>query len=145
MSGMEPLLIAGAAMSAIGAVKQSKGVQEQYAASAAAADYNAAASVMEGQSEAARIRRESRQRIGSIRTGISKSGVTSQGTPLIALAESAAMGELDASTAMWSAMNESNLYRGQAMSERKAARRERSALPFKVGASLLTGMGGGIV
>lgn len=138
--GPEVMLI-GAGLSAIGQIQQSKGQQRQYAASAAAADYNAKVAEMEGASEAARIRRESSRRVGAIRAGISKSGVTSQGTPMVALAESAAMGELDAMTAMWSATNEANLYRGTAESNRMARRTAKSALPFAVGSSLLTGAG----
>lgn len=133
------VMLAGAALSAIGQVKQSKGVQREYAATAEAADYNASAARMEGRAEAARIRRQSERNLGTMRASISKSGVTSQGTPMIALAESAAMGELDAMTAMWSAENEGNLYDRKSASARRAAKAERKALPFAVGTSLLTG------
>ena len=135
------LMIAGAVLGAVGQAKQSKGEQQQYKASAAAADYNARASEMEGEAEARRIRTQSGKTLGKMRSTISKSGVTMQGSPVLAMAESAEMGELDAATALWSATNESTLYRGKAASERRAARTAKKALPFAIGSSLLTGAG----
>jgi len=119
------LATAASLASAAGAAKSS---QAQYQAS----NYNAALATQEGQAKADRIRQDSTRQIGRIRSSIAKSGVTSEGTPLMVLAESASMGELDALNAEWSATNESNLYKSKARSERTAG-------AFSVGSSLLTG------
>jgi hypothetical protein len=119
--------IGGTVMSAMGASQQGQ-------ANAQAAEYNAAMARNEAQAEEARRRRESQRQMGAIRANIGKSGVTSAGTPLMVLGESAEMAELDALTARWQGQTQSDLYSAQARSARKA-------IPYNVGASLLSGAG----
>ena len=101
-------------------------------AEASAAEYNAQAARMEASAEEARLRRESRRHIGAQRAGIAKAGVTTEGTPLLALAESAEMAELDALNVRYTGET------GARLSEMRA-RSARQAIPYNVGASLLTG------
>lgn len=108
------------------------GTSQDYDAGASAADYNAAADRMEANSEEERIRRESARRIAQQRSGISKSGVTMEGTPLLALAESAELAELDALNVRYTGEVSAGLYEKRAASTRKAK-------GAAVGASLLKG------
>ncbi len=119
------IMAASTLMSAAGQAKQGK-------AQAQAAEYNASVARMEATSEEARRRRDSDTAMGAMRTGRAKSGVTSEGTPMMVLAESAEMAELDALNARWSGETKSNLYKMEASSARKA-------IPYRVGATLLSG------
>lgn len=156
MTGLEPLLLGSAAAGSTaataglfgmggsfalgqtlmtgGTLLSAMGSSQQADATSDAADYNAALAREEGKAEAARIRKESDQRIGAMRAGISKSGVTSAGSPMLALAESAAMGELDAMNAMWAGENEANLYSQKSSSA-------QSSKKYTTATSLLSGVG----
>ena len=118
-------LIGSTVISAIGQIKSGQ-------AQAQAAEYNANLAKMEAKAEEARRRRESSQVMGKMRAGRAKSGVTAEGTPLLVLAESAEMAELDALNARWSGETQSDMYRRKASSA-------RSAIPYTVGATLLGG------
>lgn len=117
----------GSGLSILGSIGQSNAIAQ-------AAEYNAAIARAEGAAEEARLRREARRTMGSIRSGIGKSGVTTEGTPLLVLAESAQLAELDALTARWNGENQANLYQSK-------ARAAKAAIPFNVGSSLLTSFG----
>jgi hypothetical protein len=156
MTGLEPVLLGSAAtgsaaataglfgaggafaigqtLTTIGALAGAAGAMQSGRAEAQANTYNAAQSRMEAAAEEARRRREGSRAIGAIRAGISKSGVTTEGTPMMVLAESAAEAELDALNARWQGEASSRLYEMRASSARKA-------IPYAVGASLLTGAG----
>ncbi len=118
-------LIGSTIISTIGQIKSAN-------ASADAAEYNANLAKMEASAEEARRRRESGKVMGKMRAGRAKSGVTTEGTPLMVLAESAEMAELDALNARWSGETQSDLYRRKASAT-------RSAIPYTVGATLLGG------
>lgn len=119
------MMIASSAISTMGQVQQAN-------AAARASEYNARVTEMEAKAEEARVRRESAKRMGAIRTGIAKSGVTTQGTPLLVLAESAELAELDALNVRWSGETGANL-------DRMRARSARASIPYTVGAGLLAG------
>ena len=100
-------------------------------AAARAAEYNAALALEQGKAKEAALRRQGKDVLGKMRAGIAKSGVTTEGTPLLVLAESAELSELDALTARWNAETSADLYRQQAKSS-------YMSIPFNVGTSLLT-------
>lgn len=79
-------------------------------AQADAASYNAQTTQVEADAKETAQRQEIQRRLGSIRAGISKAGVTSEGTPMSVLAESAANAEIDALTTRWSAERGARLY-----------------------------------
>jgi len=118
-------LIGSTIISSIGQIKSGQ-------AQAQAAEYNANLAKMEAKAEEARRRRESKKVMGKMRAGRAKSGVTAEGTPLLVLAESAEMAELDALNARWSGETQSDMYKRKASSA-------RSAIPYTVGATLLGG------
>ena len=123
--GWEAALIGSTLFSAMGAAKAGQ-------AQVQAAEYNASVSTMEANAEEARRRRESNKTMGKMRAGRAKSGVTAEGSPLMVMAESAEMAELDALNARWSGQTQSDVYKRQASST-------RGAIPYTVGASLLGG------
>lgn len=95
-----------------------------------AAVYNAESARMEAIAKSNVQRAQAKSQIGSIRAGISKSGVTSEGTPLAVLTESAANAEIDALNTMFSGEREARLQ----IMQGKAA---RTAGYIKAGTSLL--------
>jgi len=156
MTGLEPVLFGSAAagstaataglfgaggsfaigqtLTTVGALTGAMGAIQAGRAEVAANTYNAAQDRMEAATEEARRRREGARALGAIRAGISKSGVTTEGTPLMVLAESAGEAEIDALNARWQGEASARQYEMRAKSARKA-------IPFAVGSSLLTGAG----
>lgn len=98
-----------------------------------AADYNAQTSMIEAQAEETRRRAQAKQQMGALRASIAKSGATSEGTPLLAITESAANAEIDALNAQWSGSRQA-----QAMIMRGKAARTESY--FRAGTSLMSGL-----
>ena len=156
MTGLEPVLFGSAAagstaataglfgaggtfalgqtLTTVGALTGAMGAIQSGRAQVAANNYNAAQDRMEAAVEESRRRREGKRALGAIRAGISKSGVTTEGTPLMVLAESAADAEIDALNARWQGEASARQYEMRASAARKA-------IPYAVGASLLTGAG----
>ena len=118
-------LTAGTALSALGSIRAGQ-------AQAAAADYNARLANIESSQKAMAARRAGQQYIGAARAGRAKSGVTAEGTPLLAIAESAANAEIDALNSQWAGRMEAGLYKAQARSARQAGM-------IGAGTSLLSG------
>lgn len=98
-----------------------------------AADYNAQTSMIEAQAEETRRRAQAKQQMGALRASIAKSGATSEGTPLLAITESAANAEIDALNAQWSGSRQA-----QAMLMRGKSARTESY--FRAGTSLMSGL-----
>jgi hypothetical protein len=138
MSGVELFTVAktavtlGDVLAAGGTLMSAAGAARQADASAGAAQYNADLARRQGEAEEARRRREARRELGRMRAGIAKSGVTTEGTPLTVLSESAEMAEIDALSARWSAQTTAKLDESRAASA-------RASKPLAVGASLLSG------
>lgn len=118
---------AGSALSAIGALQQGKAAQ-------AAANYNAQSAEMEAQSREAAQRAQATRQLGATRAAIGKSGATSEGTPLMVLAESAANAEIDALNTRLTGQRQANLYRARGANARTQGY-------ISAGASLLTAAG----
>lgn len=142
MSGFEPLLLAakGAAsagwiapaLSVVGTLVQAGAARSQGQAAQAAAEYNAQAALTEARSREAAQRAESDRRLGTIRANIGKSGATSEGTPLLVLAESAANAEIDALNTRYTGQQRADVYRAGGAN----ARRQGNIM---AGTSLLSG------
>lgn len=124
----------GTAATIGGLVMGARGAQVENQATQAAASYNIAQTRELARVEEARQRRDAQRQLGRIRSGIAKSGATSEGTPLMVLAESAANAEIDALNTRWSAENQINR---EALRARAA---ERESF-YRTGTSLLTGAG----
>lgn len=117
----------GAGLGAMGAIGQGRAAQ-------AAAEYNAASVMEEARSKESAQRAEAARRLGTIRSQIGKSGATSEGTPLMVLAESAANAEIDALNTLYTGERQANLYRAQGTNARKQGN-------FMAGTSLLSSIG----
>lgn len=109
----------GTTLSTVGGIAGAMGALSQGQSSATAADYNAQMAKTQGEIEAQRIRKESKRYQGQMRAAIAKSGVTTAGTPLIALAESASEAEIDALNASWSGAQQADIYRRSGTQYRK--------------------------
>jgi hypothetical protein len=120
------LATVGTGLSVAGALRSGQ-------ANSQAADYNAAMAQREASSKEVRIRQEGERSIGRLRASISKSGATFEGTPLMALAESAANNEIDALNVRQGGEMESSLYRMRGQSARRTGY-------VQAGTSLLSGM-----
>jgi len=120
------LATVGTGLSVLGSIKAGQ-------ATADAADYNAQTSMIEAQVEETRRRNQARQQMGALRASIAKSGATSEGTPLLAITESAANAEIDALNAQWSGSRQA-----QAMLMRGKAAKTESYL--RAGTSLMSGL-----
>lgn len=89
------------------------GQLEEGKAAQAAAEYNAQSALVEGQVREMAQRKQAAAQMGAIRASISKSGATSEGTPITVLAESAANAEIDALNTFYSAGREATLQQYQ--------------------------------
>lgn len=116
----------GTGLSIVGAIKAGQ-------ASNQAATYNADTARAEAQVEENRRRAEASRQMGTLRASIAKSGATSEGTPLLAITESAANAEIDALNAQWSGGRQA-----QAMLMRGKAAQTESY--FRAGTSLMSGL-----
>jgi len=119
------LMTVGTGLGVLGAVRSGQ-------AASMAGRYNAETSMMEGAARESAIRDQAGRSMAATRAAIGKSGVTTAGTPLMVLAESAANAEIDALNARYTAGRAATLstMRGQA---------DRRAAFTQAGTSLLAG------
>lgn len=96
--------------------------------------FNAMMAMEEAESREDLIRRNADRQLGTIRSQLGKSGATAQGTPILALAESASNAEIDALNARFSGMNQATLFNMQARNARRAGN-------LRAGTSLLSSFG----
>jgi hypothetical protein len=115
-----------------GAVMQAAAFQSQGQAAADAANFNAETQRMQGVAAERATRAQSSRQIRSIRAGISKSGVTFEGTPTMVLADSAANAEIDALNARWTAQRKEAITRFEGAAARRAG-------SLQAGAALISG------
>jgi hypothetical protein len=118
------LSAAGGALGAMGSIAQGKAAQSS-------ANYNAQSALIESQSRESAQRAQAARQLGTMRAAIGKSGATSEGTPLLVLAESAANAEIDALNTRFTGQRQADLYRAQGANARKQGN-------ITAGASLLT-------
>lgn len=113
-------------------VAQAAAYNAQGQAAAEASKFNAETQRMQGASAEVASRSQASRQIRSIRAGISKSGVTFEGTPTMVLADSAANAEIDALNARWNAARKSSITEFEGRAAQQTAR-------LQAGASLLQG------
>lgn len=120
-----------------GAGLEAKGVLEEGLASYKAGEYNAAASRTQGVIEENRRRTVGKKEISKTRTGIAKSGITAEGTPLNVLVESAANVEIDALNARWSGEQRARMEEYKGYTAYKASQLRATAILAKGTADFL--------
>lgn len=124
----------GPALAVAGTVMQVGGALSAGKAAQSAANYNAQSALIEAQSREAAQRASAARQLSATRATIGKSGATSEGTPLLVLAESAANAEIDALNTRQTGERQASLYRAQGANARKAGY-------IQAGTSLLSGAG----
>lgn len=105
----------GSILGAMGTLAQGKAAEQE-------AKFNAQMAEVEGRQREASVRRRGRRQMGSIRAAIGKSGVTSEGSPMEVLAESAAAIEMDAVNARLNAQMTADTLRARGKAARKASK-----------------------
>lgn len=122
--GALPNLLQGVAVGApiAGGIAQAQGIRQQADAQASASRYNAQLARMEGDAEAARIRRAGRRELARQRLRVSASGVQLEGSPLDLIVANAAQIERDAFDASRAGRNTARLDEAQARSAKRAGR-----------------------
>jgi hypothetical protein len=125
MSGMEILMLGGTALSAMGSIRQGQAAEMS-------ANFNAESARMQGEAKEAVQRRDSQRVFGQTRAAIGKSGITTAGTPMTVIAESAANAEIDALNTQFGSLREEALYRARGKYDKQAAY-------MQAGATLLGG------
>ena len=111
-----------------GAGLEAKGVLEEGLASYKAGEYNAASARTQGVVEENRRRTTGQKEISKTRTGVAKSGVTFEGTPMNVLVESAANVEIDALNARWSGEQRARMEEYKGYSAYKASQLKATAI-----------------
>lgn len=120
-----------------GTALEAKGVLEEGLAAYNAGEYNAAAARTQGVIEENRRRTVGQREISKTRTGIAKSGITFEGTPLNVLVESAANVEIDALNARWSGEQAAQMEQYKGYSAYKASQLRATAILAKGTADFL--------
>jgi hypothetical protein len=120
-----------------GAGLEAKGVLEEGKAAYDAGQYNAATSRTQGVVEENRRRTVGKKEISKTRTGVAKSGITFEGTPLNVLVESAANVEIDALNARWSGEQRAKAEEYKGYSAYKASQLKATAILVKGTADFL--------
>jgi len=115
------IMLAGSAISAIGAVSQANAAKAAHTYNADLRERDAIVALNQSSVEAARVRRAGAQAQGSILAGFGASGVaTDEGSPLDVLAYSAANAKLDEETVLYNGRLKAMGYRETATLERYA-------------------------
>lgn len=110
---------------------QAKGALEEGVAAYNAGEYNAAAARTEGVVEENRRRAAGKKQISQVRTGVAKSGVTFEGTPITVLTESAANNEIDALNARWTGEERAKMEQYKGYSALRASQLKATAILTK--------------
>lgn len=105
-----------------GSLLQAYGTYQQGKAQEKAAKFNAKLAEVKGRQRESAVRRSGRRQMGAIRASIAKSGVTTAGSPLEVMAESAAAIEMDALNARFGAESEAAALRREGAARMQAAR-----------------------
>lgn len=138
---MDPftLAIAGAAMSAVGAISQGNAAKKSADYNAAIADRNAVVAQQQASANEEAQRKIDARRMGAARAGYGASGVTSDGSVLDVLGDSIAEAELNALNIRYEGKLAAQGYGDTAASQRAAGRNAQASGYMKAGASLLQG------
>lgn len=135
------MMVAGAAISAAGAISQAQAQQR-------AAEYNAKlnernATIATQQSTAAvdQQRREAEQVFGSMRAGIGASGVTQEGSPMDVLASSITQAKLDEHNILYRGELKRMGYEESANLDRMSGRTAKEQGYWNAASNMLTGVG----
>ncbi len=135
------IMLAGAAVSAYGAVQQANAQKQASQFNAALNERNALVATQQANAEAARIGRVSRQVQGSMAAGFGASGLTVEGSALDALGSSAAMAQLDIETVKYRGTLQAMGYHSSAELDRMQGDTAQEQGYYRAASEVLTGVG----
>lgn len=133
------LQIAGAAFSAISAIRQGNAESAADKYNAQVATNNASMASAQAAADESKQRRDARIAIGSQRAAYGASGLSIEGSPLDVLEQSAATAELDALNIRTEGRNKAIAYGNQATLDLSAAKNAKSAGLWKAAGNLVSG------
>ena len=150
-----PLMIAGAAVSAIGSIQQGRAANQAAQYNAAVMDRNAVIQSnnailarQQGVSASEQQRKDAARKMGAMRAGYAASGVQMEGSPLEVLGASAAAAELDTLNTVYNGElkargleNDAQGLRETANLDRMRGKNAQTQGYFNAASSLLTGAG----
>ena len=135
------LMIAGAAMSAYGAVQQANAQKQAAQFNAKLNERNATIALDQAGADALRVRRNAAQIQGSAVAGYGASGVALEGSPLDVLGASAEQASLDESTVRYKGTLKAMGYHSNAELDQFAGRTAEQQGYLNSASALLTGVG----
>ena len=138
------LMIAGGALSAMGALHQAKAQSEASSYNAALSERNAILVRSQADADAAVFRQQMTQREGSLIAGYGASGVTGEGSPLDVLGMSAANAKRDELMIQYKGDLAAMGYRESATLNRMQGTQAIEGGNYVAASSLLTGFSGGV-
>ena len=131
-------LTAGAALlQAGGSLMEGLSASRSLRSQARAEESNAVMALVRGKQKEDLIRRRARRHLGKVRAAAGKAGVRMTGSPIDAIAASAAEFEIDAMNARFNAEAEAQQARTRAKAARKKAKRSVVGAAIKTGTALL--------
>lgn len=141
-----PIMIGGSLLGSYGAYQEGEAKGEAHDYNAQVARENAQLALEQGAEEERRVRVQGRKVVGEMRASYGASGVSStSGSAVDALADSAAMAEMDALTVRRNAEIKSYQFNQQAGMEDRAARASRTGGKISAASTLLGGIGGAVI
>ena len=132
---------AGAGVQAYGSYQQGKSEEALGKYNAKVAERQAQAAEMQASAEAKRQQRATRAEQARQRVLLAKSGITSEGTPLMLLEQSAMNAEMDRQTILREGNIQSDQFTSQAAADRARAKSAGRAGRIGAAGSLLSGAG----
>lgn len=133
------MMIAGTAISAIGAIRAGQAQAAAANYNAQVAERNAFISRDQAAADEQRQRIQARRKLGAMRAAYGASGISLEGSPLDVLEDSAAEAELDALTIRYKGEIGAMGYEAEAGAQRARAQNAKTESYYNAGAALLTG------
>lgn len=135
------IMLAGAAVSAYGAVSQANAQKQAAQFNAALNERNAVVATQQASSEAARIQRSASRVQGSMIAGLGASGMTVEGSALDALGDSAAQAQLDIETVKYRGRLQAMGYHSNAQLDQMQGDTAQEQGYYRAASEVLTGVG----
>lgn len=136
-----PIMLAGAAISAYGAMSQANAQKTASTFNSALNERNALVATQQADAEAARIGRVSRQVQGSMAAGFGASGLTMEGSALDALGNSAAQAQLDIENVKYRGTLQAMGYHSSAELDTMQGKTAQEQGYYRAASEVLTGVG----
>jgi hypothetical protein len=135
------IMLAGAAVSAYGAVSQANAQKQAATFNAALNERNALVATQQSTAEAERIRRSASRVQGSMVAGLGASGLTLEGSALDALGDSAAQAQLDIETVKYRGKLQAMGYHSNAQLDQMQGDVAQEQGYYRAASEVLTGVG----